>query len=380
MTILGVGIWCLIRLTRLDSCSARQVPPPRRAQDDGRVVVMPKKEPGKKQNKDPEEILEESLRPKMMAQFLGQEKIKQKLEIFIRAAQKRNEALDHLLLYGPPGLGKTTLAHLIARELGVSIRVTSGPAIERSGDLASILTNLNEGDILFIDEVHRLNKPVEEALYPAMEDFCLDIILGKGPSARTVRLELPRFTIVAATTRAGLLSSPMRDRFGAIFRMDFYSDEELAEIIARSAKILNVATEEEIYIKLARRSRGTPRIANRILKRIRDFAQIKGQGVIDDKVLQEALEVLEVDEFGLDKIDRDLLTVLCLDHQGGPVGVETLAAGISEDVGTIEDVIEPYLMKKGLLKRTRKGRVAAPKAFRHLNIPLPKSYQTAFSL
>ncbi|HUW21894.1 MAG TPA: Holliday junction branch migration DNA helicase RuvB [Candidatus Bathyarchaeia archaeon] len=324
------------------------------------------------------ELLEETLRPKRMAQFLGQEKIKQKLEIFIQATQKRNEALDHLLLYGPPGLGKTTLAHLIAQELGVNIRITSGPSLERSGDLASILTNLKEHDILFIDEVHRLNKPVEEALYPAMEEFCLDIVLGKGPSARTVRLELPKFTIIAATTRIGLISSPMRDRFGAVFRMEFYSEEDLALIIDRSARILKVPTEKTVFLKLAKRSRGTPRIANRLLRRIRDFAQIKGQGIINLNILEEALEILEIDQMGLDKLDRDLLTALCLDHQGGPVGLDTLAATVSEDPGTIQDVVEPYLMQKGFLKRTKKGRMATPKAFKHLCLPMPKGQNALF--
>lgn len=328
-----------------------------------------------KNTKNGSEGFLETLRPKMMKDFLGQEKIKQKLEIIIKAAQKRKENLDHLLLYGPPGLGKTTLAHLVAAELGVSIRVTSGPAIERSGDLASILTNLKDNDILFIDEVHRLSKPVEESLYPAMEDFCLDIVLGKGPSARTVRLELPKFTIIAATTRIGLLSSPMRDRFGAIFRMDFYKDKELTEIVRRTARVLDIPVDEGIFEQLARRCRGTPRIANRIVKRIRDFAQIKGEGVINEEILFEALKVLEIDEYGLDKLDRDLLTALCFDHQGGPVGAETLAATLAEDVNTLEDVVEPYLMQRGLLKRTRKGRVATPKAFKHLGVPLPKDYQ-----
>ncbi len=337
-----------------------------------------KKKVAKKQAKNQEEVFEESLRPKRMGQFLGQKKTKQKLSIFIKAAQKRKEALDHLLLYGPPGLGKTTLAHLTARELGVNIRTTSGPALERSGDLASILTNLKEHDILFIDEVHRLNKPVEESLYPAMEDFCLDIILGKGPSARTVRLELPKFTIVAATTRVGLLSSPMRDRFGAIFRLEFYDQDSLTKIIRRSAKILKVPVKEDACQKLAKRARGTPRVANRILKRIRDFAQIKGEGIIDDKTLNQALKVLEIDNLGLDKMDRDFLTTLCLDYQGGPVGVGTLAASISEDAGSLEDVVEPYLIQMGLLKRTSKGRVATPKAFEHLGIPKPKDPQSSY--
>ncbi|MBU0618912.1 Holliday junction branch migration DNA helicase RuvB [Patescibacteria group bacterium] len=314
--------------------------------------------------------LEETLRPKTLSQFSGQSRIKQKLEIFIKATQKRKEALDHLLLYGPPGLGKTTLAHLIASEMGVSIRITSGPALERSGDLASILTNLKDHDILFIDEVHRLNKPVEESLYPAMEDFSLDIILGKGPSARTVRLDLPKFTIIAATTRIGLLSSPLRDRFGAIFRMDYYNNTDLAGIVERSARILKVPASNKICLQLAKRSRGTPRIANRILKRVRDFAQIKSKGIINEQVLEEALRILEIDPLGLDKMDRDLLTAVCLDHQGGPVGADTLAATVSEDVGTLESVIEPYLMKKGLLKRTKNGRVATEKAFKHLNLPL----------
>ena len=322
----------------------------------------------KKPVENQEEVFQASLRPKRMDEFLGQEKTRRKLAIFIEATQKRKEALDHVLFYGPPGLGKTTLAHLVASELGVSIRVTSGPAIERSGDLASILTNLKDKDILFIDEVHRLNKPVEEALYPAMEDYGLDIILGKGPSARTVRLDLPHFTIVAATTRAGLISSPMRDRFGAIFRMEFYNDDELAQIVSRSAKILKVPADKEACLRLAQRSRGTPRIANRLLKRVRDFVEIKGRGKIDLEILNEALEILEVDEFGLDKADRDYLTALCLDHQGGPVGVTNLAAAISEDVGTVEDVIEPFLIQRGLLKRTQSGRMATEKAFIHLGL------------
>ncbi|PIS09619.1 Holliday junction branch migration DNA helicase RuvB [Candidatus Beckwithbacteria bacterium CG10_big_fil_rev_8_21_14_0_10_34_10] len=322
------------------------------------------------------DILPESIRPKNIDQFMGQKKIKGKLEIFIKAAKKRKESLDHLLLYGPPGLGKTTLAHLIASELGVNIRVTSGPAIERSGDLASILTNLKDGDILFIDEVHRLNKVVEEALYPAMEDYCLDIILGKGPSARTVRLELPKFSIVAATTRIGLLSSPLRDRFGAIYRLNFYNPKDLAQILKRSAKILKIPIEEDSCQQLAKRSRGTPRIANRLLKRIRDFAQIKGEGKINEGLLDNALKVLEIDSLGLAKEDRDFLKALCLDYAGGPVGLETLSATIAEDIGTVEEVIEPFLIQKGFLKRTKQGRMASRKSFKHLNIPIPKGKQS----
>ena len=333
-------------------------------------------------NKKPEkkqvEVFYEGLRPKKLEQFQGQEKVKQKLEVFIKAAKKRKEPLDHLLLYGPPGLGKTTLAHLIASELGVNIRITSGPAIERSGDLASILTNLKNKDILFIDEVHRLNKVVEESLYPAMEDFCLDIILGKGPSARTVRLELPKFSIVAATTRIGLISSPMRDRFGAVYRLSFYNSKELAQIIKKSASILKIPIEKESCMELAQRSRGTPRIANRLLKRIRDFAQIKGEGRITKDILKQALEVLEIDDFGLDKTDRDFLKALCLDYSGGPVGLETLSASISEDRGTVEEVMEPYLILKRLLKRTKQGRMATKKAFEHLGIPVTEKKQLSF--
>ena len=324
--------------------------------------------------KNPEKVLE-TLRPKKLIQFQGQEKVKAKLEVFIKAALKRKEPLDHLLLYGPPGLGKTTLSHLIAAELGVNIRVTSGPAIERSGDLASILTNLKNGDILFIDEVHRLNKPVEESLYPAMEDYCLDIILGKGPSARTVRLDLPKFTLIAATTRIGLISSPMRDRFGAVYRLNFYNTDELAYIIKRSAQILQIEIDNQSCLELAQRSRGTPREANRLLKRVRDFAEIKNLKQIDQNLLREALRILEIDQLGLDRADREFLKTLCLDFRGGPVGSDTLAASIAEDLGTIEGVVEPFLMQKKLIKRTKQGRMATKKAFEHLKISLSKKEQ-----
>jgi len=333
------------------------------------------KSKNKKNKQKPEEKYYKSLRPKQMKDFIGQKKAKNKLEVFIQAAQKRKEPLDHLLLYGPPGLGKTTLAHVIASELGVSIRVTSGPAIERSGDLASILTNLKKGDILFIDEVHRLKKIIEESLYPAMEDFALDIILGKGPSARTVRLDLPKFTIVAATTKAGLLSSPLRDRFGAIYRLNFYKQKQLAEIIRRSAKILKIPIEDKAALILAKRARGTPRVANRLLKRIRDFAQIKGEGEINQNLLVDSLKVLEIDKVGLSKIDRELLRAICVDYQGGPVGLDTLAATISEDVRTLEEFIEPFLIQKRLLKRTKSGRKATKKAFDHLGIAIGKDIQ-----
>lgn len=329
----------------------------------------------KNEKQKPEEKFFQNLRPGKLGEFQGQKRAKAKLEVFLKAAKKRGEPLDHLLLYGPPGLGKTTMAHLIASELGVNIRITSGPAIERSGDLASILTNLRPKDILFIDEVHRLNKIVEEALYPAMEDFSLDIVLGKGPSARTVRLELPKFTVIAATTRIGLLSSPLRDRFGAIYRLGFYTTKELAAIISRSAEVLGIGIDPDACHEMAKRARGTPRVANRLLKRIRDFAQIKAEGRIETPLLDDAFEVLEIDEWGLDKADRDLLKALCLDYCGGPVGVDTLAASISEDVGTVEDVMEPFLIQKRLIKRTKRGRQATRKAFKHLKIPLGKEAQ-----
>lgn len=323
--------------------------------------------------------LDKSLRPKKLKYYIGQKKVKEKLNIFIQAAQKRGEALDHVLLYGPPGLGKTTLANIIANELNVNIHTTSGPAIERPGDLASILTNLQENDVLFIDEIHRLNKIVEEVLYPALEDYCLDIIIGKGPSARSVRLDLSPFTLVGATTRAGSISSPLRDRFGVINRLEFYNREELAKIISRSARILGITIEEKGALEIARRSRGTPRISNRLLKRVRDFAQVKADGKITPPVVDKALKLLEIDEIGLDHIDHKLLRTIILKFKGGPVGLNTMAASISEETETIEDVYEPYLLQLGFIERTPRGRVATQAAYEHLDItPESDEQQTLF--
>lgn len=309
---------------------------------------------------------EMSLRPKSLREYIGQEKVKQNLSISIEAALKRHEPLDHLLLYGPPGLGKTTLAGIIAAEMGQNIRITSGPAIEKAGDLASILTNLADGDVLFIDEIHRLSRSVEEVLYPAMEDYALDIMIGKGPTARSIRLDLPKFTLVGATTRAGLLSAPLRDRFGIIFRLEMYEPEELAKIVKRSAGILNVATEPEGILEIARRSRGTPRLANRMLRRVRDFAQIRGGGVITQEVARQALDMQGVDDLGLDQTDRTMLSTMMDKFAGGPVGLETLSAMTGEDASTIEDVYEPYLMQLGFMMRTPRGRVVTPAAYEHM--------------
>lgn len=319
--------------------------------------------------------LERSLRPQTLDEYIGQSKIKQQLGIYIKAAIERGDPLDHVLLYGPPGLGKTTLAHVISHELGVGIRVTSGPAIERPGDMVAILTNLGDREILFIDEIHRLNRVAGEALYPAMEDFLYDWVAGKGPSARTYRIKLPRFTLVGATTRAGLIASPLRDRFGITVRLEYYTPEELSQIVRRSAQILKIAVDEEGVGEISRRSRGTPRVANRLLKRLRDFAQVRAGGVITGEVAREGLRLLEIDDTGLDATDREMLEALIVKYGGGPVGIDALAASISEEPETVEDVYEPYLLQIGFLRRTPRGRVATGLAYKHLNLPLPGESQ-----
>lgn len=315
-----------------------------------------------------DEAIEKSLRPRSLSEYIGQNKVKKNLQVFIEAAKRRKESLDHVLLYGPPGLGKTTLAGIVAEEMGVNIKITSGPAIEKPGELAAILSQLSENDVLFIDEIHRLNKQVEEVLYPAMEDFAIDIVIGKGEQSKSIRLDLPKFTLIGATTRAGMLSAPLRDRFGVVNRLEFYNVGELMTIIIRSAGVLGVSIDDEGALEVAKRSRGTPRLANRLLKRVRDFAEVEHEGKIDYNVAKSALDQLDVDSFGLDDTDRNILLTIIKNYGGGPVGLEVLSAAIGEDSGTIEDVYEPYLIKNGLINRTPRGRVVTEKAYKHLGM------------
>lgn len=342
------------------------------AQDVDGVVADPHRRMASVELTEDDLSLDRSLRPRLLDDYLGQTKVKESLHILIEAAQKRNDTVDHILFSGPPGLGKTTLATVVANEMGANIKVTSGPAIERTGDLAAILTNLEEGDVLFIDEIHRLNRMVEEVLYPALEDFALDIVVGKGPAARSIRLELPRFTLIGATTRTGLLTGPLRDRFGMVFRLNYYTPEELADIVVRSAAILEVPVDREGALEIARRSRGTPRLANRLLKRVRDWVQVKGDGCIDEDTAAKALTFFEVDSLGLDTVDNRVLELLCTQFGGRPVGLTTLASALSEAPDSLEDVYEPYLMQQGLLVRTPKGRQATRRAYEHLGMLAPE--------
>jgi Holliday junction DNA helicase RuvB len=330
---------------------------------------------------DPEDLtIEQSLRPRTLEEYIGQTRVVDKLRVFIQAARERHEALDHVLLFGPPGLGKTTLANIIAEEMSTSLRSTSGPVLERAGDLAAILTNLEAGQVLFIDEIHRLGPTVEEILYPALEDYALDLVIGQGPAARTMKIELPRFTLIGATTRAGLITAPLRGRFGIVHRLDFYQPEHLAEIVTRSARLLHVVMDEDGAQEISRRSRGTPRIVNRLLRRVRDFAQVEGEGKIDMETARRALELLEVDELGFDEVDRKILTTLIEHYSGGPAGIKALAAAVGEDHGTLEDLYEPFLIQEGFLQRTNRGRVATAKAYQHLGLtpPSPDANRSLF--